>query len=317
MIPIRNKNTDISSDVARGNKLQKKVDQLSELAANKSINETKPLDEVIAEISRNEGFNRLQIQRLVEEANTVTYNKRYDKLRNSHDRRITFLLASLDGVIKEMGFSAPPEVSNPNLSKGGEGEGELKKVASTIEPSYVHNPNRGARDRYNKRMEKLAARKVLEDKKSNERKQADKDSTIFKIANSLVMTERMYKNANTVFNTLLSDVDFNQSDVDRIIEKTAEINEYMVKTRRSHPDFVVALEEDSMDKVASHVLGEYSLLKTATVDKVEEIKVQPTSNINDFKQLVELAKRLEREQDIKTNERKLETKINEVNVNGK
>lgn len=297
MIPVRNKKTDISSEVAKGRKLQEKIKACAEEAAKKSINNSLDLDVVIAEISKREKFNRLQIQRLVEEGNTVTYNKRYDKLRSSNDRRITFPLASLDGVVEKMGSDAPPEIHNPNFSTGGQGGGEMNKAASEVEPTYIHNPNARLQERYDKFMSKVASTKQRQEERETKQQLKEEKSTIFKIANSLVWCERQYKNSNEVFNTLLSDVSLSPTHVDEIIKTASVIGEQMVKTKRSHAGFLVSLKENPEEKIASHLLGEFSLLKEAEQqEKTKEVKVQPTVDVADFDQLVTLARKLEKQQ---------------------
>lgn len=298
MIPIRDKKTDIAAEVAQGKSLQKKILALSNEAATQSISSGDDLNMVIASIAKREGFNRLQIQRLVEESNTVAYNKRYDKLRSSHDRRITFPIASLEGVVKKMGFSAPPEIKNPNLATGGAGEGEMAKAASVqIETSPIHTPHSKVRERHEKQLEKTAALQKQKDERNLTRLEKERNSTLFKIANSLVMSERQHKNGNELFNTMLSDVSLSDQNKNEIVKKASTIAEHMVKTKRSHPGFMVTLSQNSTDKVANHVLGEYSLVKQAEDSlKVKEVKVQPTVDIADYSQLIDLARKLESQQ---------------------
>lgn len=298
MIPIRDKKTDIASEVAQGKALQKRIVRLSEEAAEQSILKNMDLNEVVAEISKREGFNRLQIQRLVEESNTVAYNKRYDKLRGSHDRRISFPIASLEGVIEVLGFAAPPEIKNPNLSSGGPGEGEMAKAASVqIESSPIHNPHAKVRDHYERQLEKTAAFQKKEAEKARQRLLKEKKRAIFKIANSIVMSERQYKNGNQIYNTLIADVPLSNEDKEAISKTASTIAGHLVKTKRSNPGFMVTLKQNSLEKVADHVLGEYSLLKQAEdSQKVKSITVHPTEGIADFSQLIDLARKLEVQQ---------------------
>lgn len=297
MIPIRDKRTDISAEIAAGRKLQEKIKALANEAADKSIETGDDLDTVIAGIAKREKFNQIQIQRLVEEGNTVAYNKRYDKLRNLNDRRIDFPVASLENVVKEMGADAPPEEINPNIASGKSGGGSMDKAASTkIESSYVHNPNGRLderKEKYDKKLEALKARRTGQEKTAAERKY---NSTLFKVANSLVITEKMYKSANEVFNTMLSDISLPKEAVDGIIKKASEIGEQMVKTRKALPGFVVTLSENPTEKVASHLLGEYSLLKEAETSspKVRSIKIQPTMDVSNYNQLINLAAELQK-----------------------
>lgn len=297
MIPIRDKRTDITGELAAGKKLHEKIKALANEVADRSIQSGEDLDTVIAEISKREGFNQIKIQRLVEEGNTVAYNKRYDKLRNSNDRRIDFPVASLAGVVKEMGADAPPDEVNPNISKGKSGDGSMDKAASIhIEPSYIHSPNAKLDERKQKYEQKLQA---LKERRTGQEKKADErayNSAIFKVANSLVMTEKMYKTANEVFNTLLSDIELPKEAVEGIVKKAAEIGEQMVKTRKVVPGFMITLSENPTEKVASHLLGEYSLLKEAETHspKVRSIKVQPTMDVANYNQLINLAGELQK-----------------------
>jgi hypothetical protein len=296
MIPIRNKQTDISSDVAEGRKLHEKIKKLADEVAKKSIDGNIDLDKVIAEVSKREKFNQLQIQRLVEEGNTVTYNKRYEKVKHSNDRRLSYPIASLEGVLAEMGADAPEEIKNPNFATGKQGSGDMKKVASSIESLPIHNPNGRLSEREEKYKKKLAAMKERRTEQEKVASEREHKSDLFKIANSLVMSERQYKNGNEIFNTMLSDVNIPQEDVDGIKKIARDISEQLVRTRRSHNGFMVTLEENPTEKVANHLLGEYSLLKVAEdTGKVKEIKIQPTTAITDFQQLISLARKLEKE----------------------
>lgn len=295
MIPTRHKKTNISQEVTKGKKLQEKIKQLAEEAAKESIESFRPLSDVIAEISKREGFNRLQIQRLVEEGNTITYNKRYDKLRSSNDRRIEFPLASLDNVIQTMGSDAPPEIVNPNFANGGQGGGEMNKAA-TIEPSYIHTPHGRIDEKRTAMLEKTAAHEQKLSDKELAKQTKDMESTMFKIASSLVMTEKRYKNANEVFNTLLHDVSLSDHQIDGIQKRAHDIAKRMVQTKRAPSSFVITLKENPTEKIASHLLGEYSLLKEAESPKVKEVKVQPTVDIGDFQQMVALARKLQGQQ---------------------
>ncbi|MGE7305842.1 hypothetical protein ACQKJG_18635 [Priestia megaterium] len=314
MIPIRNKNTDIASEVAQGRRFQEKVKRLSQQAAEKSVNQNIDLSKVLADISKKESFNRVQIQRLVEESNTIAYNLRYDKKRSSNDRRISFQLASLADVVEEMGSDAPPEMNNPNLSSGKAGEGSMDKAAS-VEPSYFHNLNADVDGMRQRQMEKRAAYEKQENEKELNRLKRESESCIFKIANSLVMTEKQYKTGNEVFNTLLNDVSLTDDAVEGITKKASFIGQELVKRRRARPDFVVTLTEEHSTKVADHVLGEYSLLKQADDStKVKEIKIQPTSQVNDYQQLIALARQLERQQEAMV--QKTAPADSEVKVNG-
>lgn len=295
-IPMRDKKTNIRSDISRGKLLQKKIKTLANEVAEKSIDSEKTLNQIIAEVSQKESFNRLQIQRLVEESNTVAYNKRYDKLKNVNDRRIEFPIASLDGVVEEMGADAPEEMVNPNFSTGASGSGSMDKAAA-IESTPIHTPNSKVSDRHKQYQDRLNRQHEKQMKKEAAAREKEYESGLFKIANSLVMSERQYKNANKIFNTMLDDIPLPEEAVRGIMKKASDISAALIERGRCHKGFVVPLEQNHVEKAANHLLGEFSLLKEAeNTPKVEAVKVQPTADIGDFEQLINLARKLEKQQ---------------------
>ena len=311
-IPIRNKRTDISSEVARGRELEKKIKTLAHDISTESIEDGVDLDILIARVAEREGFNRLKIQRLVEESNTVAYNMRYDKLRSSHDRRITFPLASLKGVVDAMGDKAPPVEDNPNLAKGEKGTGNMAKAASlSIEPSPIHTPFSRAKENYEAYQEKVASQQDKQKQKELAQLERERKSTLFKIANCLVMSERRYKNANELYNTLLDDVPLSQEDMNDLKKTASDLASTLSKRPHHLRQFMVTLEENPTEKVANRILGTHSLLKEAEDQlKTKKINVQPTVDVTDFSDLINLARKLEAQQ---KQQQLINPSINEVN----
>lgn len=292
MIPNRTKDTDIASEVAQGKFLRKRIQQSAELVSSRFM-EGEGLNEVIAEVAKRENFNQLQIQRLIEETNTIAFNKRYTALKAMNDRRISFELAELPKVLEHMGTDAPPVVENPNWVSGRGGEGEMTKSASF----QLHSPNA----KVDKMRKELQERKQAEAMKSLEKRASSLDkeieSSIFKIANTLVESEKRFKNSNVIYNSMLSDVTFNDSFSEGIAKKASEIATYLTETNRTSPDFVLSLTVNPTEKVASSVLGGYSLLKQAETEKsFAPPKISPMQDINDYKQLINLAKDLQKKQ---------------------
>lgn len=294
MIPKRDKDTDIASEVAQGQLFRKRLLAMAEDAASRFMN-GEDLNDVIANIAGKEHLNRIQIQRLVEEANTLAYNKRYDQVRREKDRRISFEIAELSKVIDRMGLEAPVEEDNPNWVTGKEGAGEMNKAAG-IEPSYLHNPNARLEQKREKMLEKQASFDKVERERQAKALEKSIQSTTFKIANSLVATERLYKTANAVFNTLLDDVQLSDDVIAGIQKKASEIAAVLVQNKKVRPTFTVSLEVAPQEKVASLVLGEHSLLHTERPGRKEDPKVTPTVDVSTYQQLIDLAKKIEAEQ---------------------
>lgn len=304
MIPKRTKETDISSDIAQGKRFKKQLTTLVEEVTNQFMN-GESLNKAIAKVAERENFSQVQIQRLVEEANTIGYNKKYNTVKGTNDRRISFELAELASIVELMGDKAPAKIENPNWVTGKAGVGSIEKKASTIEAGYLHTPNSHVdkmRDKMNQKqaaMEKKAAEQLL---KESQRKV---DEGLFKLASSLVRTEHIYKTANTIYNTLLSDVTLNDDLTAGIEKKATEISQHMAKTRRALPDFVVSLKVNPVEKIANTLLGQHSLIGDPTTGKTEIPKVAPTSGIGQYQQLIDIAKAIQKEQEVANAQKQL------------
>lgn len=294
MIPKRHKDTDIASEVAQGRLFRQRLLKAAEEAASRFM-DGEDLNDAVAAIAKREGFTRVQIQRLVEEANTLAYNKRYDQVRREKDRRITYEIAELSKVIDRMGLEAPVEEMNPNWVTGEEGGGEMNKAASA-EPLQFHNPNANLDAKREKMLEKRASFDKVEKDKQLERLHRSLHSNIFKVANALVMTERLYKTAGTVFNTLLDDVTLPDAAVEGIQKQASEIANVLAQNKKVRQGFTVNLEVNPREKVANLVLGEHSLIGNSSSGRTQDPKVTPTADVATYQQLVDLAKKIEAEQ---------------------
>jgi len=305
-IPIRNRNTPISSEVQGGYEVERLVKKLAKEAAKLSIDSSISLNEAIAQKAK--GLNSLKIQRIVEEGNTVMFQMLYDKKKYSHDRRIKFPLASLDGVLTAMGDEAPELEVNPNIATGKKGEGEMKKVASLeTSPNLLYRTTNKAKDRYEEYQEKIAKQEEKERLKKVAKAEKECDSLLFKIANSLVMTERRYKTANEVFNTLITDAELPDESVESLQKTASDVSETLSKRNYHASNFMVRLEHNPMNKVATRILGEHSLLKEAEDQlKTKPVQVQPTMDVADYNQLVNLARQLKAQQSFIANQPKVE-----------
>jgi hypothetical protein len=295
LIPKRTKDTNIATEIAQGKLLRQRIIKLADEAGERFMAGDN-LNDVIAEIANRESFNRIQMQRLVEETNTTAFNKRYEVVRKDNDRRISFELANLDRIIEIMGATAPPEVSNPNWVTGEAGEGKMDKAAGVTYPT-LFNANTKVDDMRSRMMEKKASAQERTNLATLAKSQRIMDSCIFKIANSLVMTEKLYKKGNVVFNTLLEDSPLDTGMIEDIQKMASEITKGLINTRRAHPSFVTEFKVDHTEKTASLLLGEYSFLKTAAEHTmVAPPKVNPTSDVSTYQQLVDLANQLRMEQ---------------------
>ena len=298
MIPKRDKTTDISTEIARGKLFKKRLLKLADEATERFLNSSQGLNEILAAIAEREGFTQVQIQRLVEETNTVAYTKKYKQVKGDNDRRISFDLAQLERVVEEMGDAAPPPVENPNWVKGRPGEGEIQKEAS-VEKAYIHNPYGNLDSRRDKLMEKKAAQERKEDLEKAERLEKTAGSSMFKIAQSMVRTELINKNANQIFNTMIDDAQWDEEDIEVLNKKANEISQHLSKHGRIRPGFMVSLKQEPQEKIANALLGQHSLLNEepeADV-KVEVPKVAPTTGVSDYAQLINLAKQLKEQQE--------------------
>lgn len=292
MIPKRDKNTDIASDIAQGKNFQKRLRQAAEEASGRFVS-GESLNKAAADIANRENFNQLQIQRLVEEANTLAFNKKYSEVKKQDDRRISFELAELSVILDLMGSAAPAVVDNPNWVKGKPGDGEMVKSASY--QSYTLNSTTDAsRDRLRL---KQAAEKEDVLRKQAKTLNAEIESGIFKVAQSLLRSEQIHKNSNNIFNTMLSEVSLDDSLIEGISKKASEIADRMKETGRVHSGFSMNLVVSPEEKTASSLFGEYSLLKRASESlTVEPPKVAPIQDIGDYQKLISLAKEIQKKQ---------------------
>lgn len=287
-IPKRTKDTDITQEVIRGKSFKKKVLDLGKTIGQAFVNESsgKSLSQRIAAAAVNERFNRIQIQSLIEETNTQAYLAKYGQLREFKERDVRFELAELGKVIDEMGDAAPPEVVNLNRVEGKEGEGEMKKVASfqPVEPELS--------TRIGEAFTKVASYQPESRMTASERKRLtiDKQSALFKIAQSLVLTERVHQNANEVFNTLIKEAAFEEEDIDGITKMASDISISLHNRGKLVKARMVNLKVNPSEKVASHLLGRFSLIdKQASGDHIKEIAVSGMDGIDSFGALKKVA----------------------------
>lgn len=288
VIPNRSKETDISSEIAQGKHFKKRLLNCAEEAASCLI-KGESLSEAVARISKRESFNRLQMQRLVEETNTIAFNKKYDMVRSSNDRRVSFDLADLDTSLDLMGESAPPAIENPNWMKGKPGEGEISKMAS------VHTPNTQVEAMRERMLAKQASKEQERLVKQSKDLSREIESGLFKIANSLVTSHRHHGNGNVLFNTLLEKVAFDEVMIDGITKKAEEITSYLKEHKKVADRFDLVLSVAPHEKIASTVFGTHSLQKQANEFK-EQPKVAPIQNIKDYEELINMARRIQESQ---------------------
>lgn len=286
-IPKRTKDTDITQEVIRGKGFKKKVLTLGKEIGQAFANEPgTSLSQRIAAAATSERFNRVQIQSLIEESNTQAYLAKYGQLREFRERDVRFELAELSKVIELMGEDAPEEVINANRVEGKAGEGEMKKVASFAPIDH------DLADRIGEAFEKVASFEQQPTLSKTERitLEHDKQSALFKIAQSLVLTERAYQNANEVFNTLIKEATITDDDVEHIVKTASDISISMHNRGKLVKARMVNLKVNPSEKVANRLLGRYSLIdKQASGDHIKQIQVGGMDGIDSFGEMQKLA----------------------------
>lgn len=279
-IPLRDVNVDISSEVARGKKFEEFLRKKSQEIAD-SIGDGEGLNEAIAQLAKERGLNRLHIQRFVEEVNTLSFNVRYKNVSNERDRRVVFELADLDKIIEYMGDDAPGEVVNPNFPNGfidpelGYQGSEFSKVAS-FEPTRSKGTDLIQDEIY--RRESLMKRANHEYK-----------NKLSKIGSTLINTELRHRNANEVFNTLVSDAGLNKKATKDIMESVDGGISLLKKANRLPEDFELNLFFNPMEKKAHNIFGKHSLLPNNDTTVYDIPKVAHTDDISDYHDLKKVA----------------------------
>lgn len=293
-IPKRTKDTDIASSVIRGKHFKKFVERTAKEVAKRYVEGTEGrlLHEYIADIAKAESLNRIKIQALVEESNTQTYLLLYEKKRNETTRDVQFPLASLSSVLDELGADAPPEVVNPNIVTGGKGNGELDKKASTSFKGGLNLDNDKVRERMQKRAAATEQAALQKERRAAEREVSE---MIFKVAHALVRTEQRHGNANHVFNTLLDEARLSDESIDGIIKKASDISGTLRRKGMLMEKHMLNLKVDGNEKVASHILGTYSLNQQDGEDgRVRPLPVSGFQGIDSFDDMVKVAQTIER-----------------------
>lgn len=292
-IPKRTKDTDVAQSVIRGKVFKKFVDQTAKAIAKRYAdgNDGLLLNELIAEVAKKESLNRIKIQALVEETNTQAYLALYAQKRNQSNRDVRFPLASLSSVIDVMGADAPPEVENPNIVTGGKGNGEMVKKASTKRSALYLDM-----DKARSRMEKRAEREK-QDRLAKEVRELEKEikDGIFKMAHALVRTEQMHGNAKHIFNTMLDDARLSDESVDTIIKQASSISSMLRQKGNLLEKHMVNLKVDGNEKVASHILGAYSLnMQDGERGRVRSLPVSGYQGIDSYDDMVKVAQTIAR-----------------------
>lgn len=289
MIPLRAKDTDISSDVQAGKEFEKLLLSTAEAIVEQVGMEYNGLSEAVAERAKDLNFTRLQIQRLLEEVNTLSFNHRYKKMMHSRDRRVEFALADLGAILSHMGDAAPPELENPNFPGGfirpsaNDGYQPLSKVASEESPFA------------NLTMEKLASFS-RHDITNHERHELEKKAKrlnmayldgITKIANAIVWSDFYKGTGSDVYDVFLDsagNLDKIASDLDKTV---SDVTNLLIRQDYLQNDFSVNLERNGFHKKANNLFGSSSLLGGAATEKVN---LHPVDDVTNHDDLLKVAK---------------------------
>ena len=283
-IPKRNTMTSIEEELTAGRRLQSLIQNEAKRIATE-VGSDDRLNEEVARSAKAHNFNRLMIQRLVEEVNTLSFNVRYDEKKTDRDRRVTFELAELDKVLNYMGEDAPGEVINPNFPNGfiepqeEEVVGLFGKVASVDTNLF----SAGRRTHDHSVHEKEDAKRMI-------RLAYDKYTKgIDKVANVIVQSGLFHKNANELFNTLISDVGLNKKATNDIIKSSYDKLAFHKQAKHVPLSFSMELEVNEMEKKADSLFGGHSLLEKTASTAYEKPVVRYTEDVKDYDDLVKLA----------------------------
>lgn len=304
MIPKRTRDTDISSEVFQGRKFRDRLFKLADEVARRHASNREDLPGIIADIAKREGFDRMKIQRLIEEGNTRAYLARYEQVRALDDRRFTFIPAEMDTVIMEMGDAAPPEQYNPNWVFPTSQGGNMQKSASTHEsqPS-IHASLHRPFDNLQSEREKLAAKREAEQRMVKEAayKKATREveTLMHKVASACVHTQRMNKSGGQLFNTIVDQGNLSVEVAEGIAKRAGVIQEELKQRGAMHPSSMVDFKLEATEKVASHMLGNLSLLsKQASTELVEKPVVAPSASAANYDQLLAIAQNLQAQAEV-------------------
>ena len=286
IIPQRTKESDISSEVARGKHFEQFVKE-NALDIAERVGTEDSLNEEIARLAKKESLNRIQIQRLVEETNTQSFITRYKAVSDNRDRRVVYELADTKKILEYMGDDAPPAVTNPNFPNGfiesrPDEPISLNKVAS--EQIDFSKPLPTAED--------LRYKEYLLQKEAKENSRLYK-TCVNRIGNTLIHNERINKNANVILNTIIADAGLNKKATSDIIESANRGVNFLKEASRLPASFTLELSVDPIEKEASSLFGEYSLLEKTASDSYQTPKVTAGDYASTYEDILKIAKDLQ------------------------
>lgn len=291
MIPIRDKNTDIASEVARGVRVGEQIQRFAKEIAEKHAHDD-TLNEGIANVARAENYNRTKIQRLIEETNTLAFNVLYDGMRKSNDRRVVFEVAEMKKILEYMGDDKPEPEPNPNFNYQDftSSQTDLAKTASfRTNDTFERTASAVGQYQYN-------AVEAAEKTAQLRRSIMEVNSGVEKMAMTLLNNDVVNHNGNEIFNTVVAQVGLDEDATNRIMDTFEKFATAAKNGGRIPPDFNVNLELDGIHKRAANVMGGYSLLKTASEDANQPFEapiVHPLGEINDYQNIIDLAKKIQ------------------------
>lgn len=238
------------------------------------------LNEGIAKIAQTEKLLDDQIQRIVEYVNNHVYLEKYAKMRNFPEREVVFDLASLPGV---------KDVIN----------GKLEKAAS--ESSVLNFLNYSGHDTGSLSPDKKKELKqIFAEKLASEMNQLNEefDKTVqsyadgaYTIASALIQYDRMYKNAQEIFEELCTEA--NIKKVDQIIfkeateQKIAQMKEY----KELPQDYTLEIKLAEEKPKSKFSLGDKSYMKPKK--KLDTIITDDKKVIKGIQSLISAAQKMQ------------------------
>jgi hypothetical protein len=241
-----------------------------EECANEFINRNISLNESVVKIAEQNSLNEYQVRRLIQEANTITYNKLYDNTKGSDVRRPKFEIARYDQIRERLKFPEPNTIVEKCASD--QSNNHMEKVAAlkmetglTGQWSYKMGSlaTEGFNEEANKRT--LLMKKIAQKGAELMQKEASSTEEFFKrvkiIGEALIKCAQLEGNENEVFNELCKDASLSfghQAPLVAYVDGVLELRkEGGVVPNNFSVDFTINKKAEGLS------LGEYSLSKTA------------------------------------------------------
>lgn len=276
------KKDDTNIDFVSG-EFAKKVDGYKNMVVDGYMRNSIDVNRSIARIAQKETLNDDQISRIIEEVNNQIYLLKYNQMKSSIDREVSFDIASLSkikGIIKSGEANKPINQQKEASSI----DSAFEKTASEGEADGLNFLNYSSHQMPGLRPEKVADRKVYLEKKIfekiavlEEEVVADMQKTagdIYTIAEAFIKYDRSNIQVQPIFENMCKQANFRKADQvvlrSAIDQKVAQLKEYRVLPG----DYIFNVDLVDIEKVADEFsLGMYSFMDKLANDKGSNQKV--------------------------------------------